>query len=264
MSDNEITPGIGHNVPPTPSVATQGEMQAFLEAGLSGLMTRRSEVSDGLDELPVEIGDDDEAQIVIENLGMADKFCTTAEEARKEITRPYLDTQRYVKSWFDALVHPVQLRRQRVRLTLTAYQQKVAAAERQRREAEARIAEAEAKRKADEAAAALREQQNAADVEAKMAQAAKAAAEADRATSDAAGTQADMSRARGVYGSVASLRTVWKWRVTDRNAVPREFMMIDEAKVREAARERDPDSKKPTAVIPGIEWYAEAVSQVRR
>jgi len=47
-----------------------------------------------------------------------------------------------------------------------------------------------------------------------------------------------------------SMRTIWKWKVVDEMAIPREYLMIDEKKLNEAAR-----TLKEQASVPGVEFY---------
>ena len=55
-------------------------------------------------------------------------------------------------------------------------------------------------------------------------------------------------------GTGVTIRTVWKFRIVDASAVPREWLMVDEVKVGRAVRE-----SKGATVIPGIENYSEKV-----
>lgn len=55
-----------------------------------------------------------------------------------------------------------------------------------------------------------------------------------------------------------STRIVWKWRVVDAGAVPREYLCVDAAKLDAAVREA-----KEGVKIPGIEVYREDIMAVR-
>lgn len=55
-----------------------------------------------------------------------------------------------------------------------------------------------------------------------------------------------------------SLRQVWTFEIMDPNAVPREYLLIDEQKIRAIAR-----AMKDQARIPGIRFYAEATVSTR-
>jgi hypothetical protein len=52
-------------------------------------------------------------------------------------------------------------------------------------------------------------------------------------------------------------RVVWKWRVKDLAAVPRDYMVLDEKLLNEIARTR-----KDQAAVPGIEFYADTTTSV--
>lgn len=123
-----------------------------------------------------------------------------------------------------------------------------------RREVE-RIA-AEARRKAEEEAKA----------------AAEAAAKAE--TIDAAfeaEQKAEMARTvaqtvkppeiRSAYGHLAGTRKSWSYRVTDLNAVPRQFLMLNDAAVKAAIKARPKD--QPPAPVPGIEFIEVETTVVR-
>ncbi len=56
----------------------------------------------------------------------------------------------------------------------------------------------------------------------------------------------------------ASKRLLYKWRVKDMDAVPREYLMLDEKKLGEVAR-----AAKGEAEIPGIEFYTEEILTAR-
>jgi hypothetical protein len=54
-----------------------------------------------------------------------------------------------------------------------------------------------------------------------------------------------------------SKRTVWKFRITDEAAVPREFLLVDEKRIGQIVRAMKGETK-----IPGIEAYPETVLAV--
>jgi hypothetical protein len=55
-----------------------------------------------------------------------------------------------------------------------------------------------------------------------------------------------------------STRVMWRWRVVDAAAVPREYLCVDAAKVEALVKEH-----KEGAKIPGIEVYREEIMAVR-
>lgn len=91
-------------------------------------------------------------------------------------------------------------------------------------------------------------------------------AEAARRAAEAAEAEAEMTpdipiiatapTAPAVQG--ASVRTVWRWRVVDISAVPREYMLIDERKIGALVK-----NLKAKHGIPGIEAFEESVVAVR-
>jgi hypothetical protein len=59
------------------------------------------------------------------------------------------------------------------------------------------------------------------------------------------------------------VRTSWRWEVADINAVPREYLTVDEGAIKEAVRLNRDESGKPTITIPGIRFVAEHKMAVR-
>jgi len=87
---------------------------------------------------------------------------------------------------------------------------------------------------------------------------AAAAQTAQEATAALAAAPAPAAMPQGV-----SMRTVWRWRVTDAQAVPREFCSPDAARIDAELRGALKDNEAPPE-IPGVEFFQEAQMAVRR
>lgn len=119
-----------------------------------------------------------------------------------------------------------------------------------------------AQRKADEAARKAREEAEAqalalAEKAREVAgdEAAEAIIEQGIKTAEAETKAANKGPARGGTAS-ASVRKVWKWKITDASQVPREFLTVDSVLVNEAVRRGERE-------IPGIEIYQENEVAIR-
>jgi hypothetical protein len=253
------------NAPLPPSPLTPEQVVAWLDYELSPLLARRAEVIEQLNDIIAKhpMVEDDETQgICAESLRLATTLTAASEARRQEQKKPFLEAGRAVDSWQKRYLVPLETAAKPVSTVMLAY------ADRKEREARARAA-AEAKAAREAAAEAERkaeEQRKAAlfsdEAEKAEEEAQKALAAARQAEQQAQGRPADFTRARGDYGAVASVRQTWGWEVEDAAKVPRRFMTIDPAKIREAARPRDA-SGKPTTVIPGIRWVAQRSIGVR-
>jgi hypothetical protein len=74
---------------------------------------------------------------------------------------------------------------------------------------------------------------------------------------------AELSRVRGDYGSVASITVVWTYEVIDIGEVRPELLTVNDAKIKEIMKRRDPVTGRPLANEPGIAWVAERRLGVR-
>jgi hypothetical protein len=64
----------------------------------------------------------------------------------------------------------------------------------------------------------------------------------------------DKEPIRSAYGARASLKETWGYEVEDIAKVPMGFHMIDDRLVRAVMADRDPKTKMPRQIIPGIRW----------
>ncbi len=294
---------IGANNPPSPiEIIRTGLAETHAD-----LIARAKALAGMADRLPTSCDDADTASKLTE----AVKSCTAAvsalEAARKVEKQPHLDAGKAVDAFFANQTLPVDGVKQRMGALLTAYQKKLEAIERDRREKEAaeqrriaREAEAAAReaariareaREAEEArqreaAAIIEKQQGEARRKAQAEEDARRAAEqarldAEKAEADhareAARTEreaareaqeaanakpAEMTQARSDLGAVASLRTVWTFTVENPADVPREYLAVDQAKIRAAIKAATKDGRCKLK-IPGVKIVAESNTVVR-
>jgi hypothetical protein len=195
------------------------------------------------------------------------------EETRTSITGPMNAALKRVNDFFRAPTErlttiertiKVQLvqfadEQERIRREEQRKADEIARKERERLEAQAREAERKAREKADadrraaEAAAAAGRAEEAAKFAARAAAIEeKAAAKADDLALRAATTVApvivrDPPKVAGV-----STREVWKFDITDASQIPREYLVVDEARIRKVVQ-----ALKGDARIPGVRIYPE-------
>lgn len=120
--------------------------------------------------------------------------------------------------------------------------------------------DAEAKRQAD-AAATIKAQEDQAAAAKQTARDAKQ--DANVAKEGATAKAADLSRNRSTAGSVASLKTDWKFEVVKDELVPRQFLKVDETAIRIAVRAATTDDGKNRLKIPGVKIFPVEGSVVR-
>ncbi len=250
------TPAIGDNQPPPPQPLSPPEIYTYLEYAAATVLERLTQVMAVLRaDAEVPITDDDILGAVAEHAKAATALERAFEALRKETKEPFLDGGRAVDGWFLTRVEPLKALRSRVDANSLTYLNT------KRRAAEAKAAE-EARKAREELADAERKAREAASLDpfaddAPFAALAEAQEHADKAAAAAEAKPADATRTYSDAGVATSIKRRWSWRVANFAAVPREFLTVDAAKVRAAMSERDQNSGKPTAVIPGIEWMAE-------
>lgn len=159
------------------------------------------------------------------------------EDERLAMTRPIDDSKARVKAFFDKLKAKPLAIVDKINQALNDY-------DRRQREA---------------AAAAQREAQEAADRERRLAEARAARAVERGEFERAAELQASVAQVvtpevRAAIPDVkgAAVRQVWKFRVTDPDAIPRKYMMPNETMIGGTVR-----VEKDKTAIPGIEVYME-------
>lgn len=195
------------------------------------------------------------------------------DDLRKSITRPIDAAKKAVMDFFREPEEKLARAESGIKRAMTGFQ---AEEDRRRREEQARADEAARKERArlqaiaDETARKAREQAEAQRRAAEEAAAAGRAAEAQRLAAAAARTEekaaakagAFESRAAAVVAPVISreppkvigvqTREVWKFEVMDSDLVPRQFLSVDEAKIRKVVGALKGDTR-----IEGVRIWSE-------
>lgn len=219
---NAVDPKMGHNNPPSDVEI----LRDTLAAQNADILSRRDELLAACGRIPA-ITSDDIAGKVGDHVKLMTSCMKSADTKRVATKEPYLSAGRTVDGFFKGITDPLETAKKQVERNLTAYLQEKAAAERRRREEDARIAREEADRIAAEAAAAAAQVQTEADLGNAIAaedSATTAQAEAAKAQKEADAKAADMSRTRGDYGAVSSLRTTWEFSDLNRDTLDLEAL----------------------------------------
>jgi uncharacterized protein YhaN len=249
---------LGHNRPPEEIELLRDKLAETHRP----LIDRGQELVDMKDRLPASCDDEDTAARLADAVKACTAYTKNADAARVSAKEPFLASGRAVDGFFKALSDPVDRVKQAAGALLTAYQRRVADEERRRREAIA----AEERRLAREAEQKAREAKKAGDeAEAKRlrdeAQAQRALAQVAR--EEAQVKAAELTRNRSTIGSVASLRTTWEFTVEDPQAVPREFLSVNDAAIRVAIRSAITKDNRCGLKIAGVKIFEKTESIVR-
>lgn len=208
---------IGHNNPPNDAEI----LRETLEANNSDLIKRAEDLIAAADRAPDSIEDDETKAKITDFLGSIAK-CEKAFEGRRVSEKePYLTLGRVVDGFFKTKVEALNAARKKVKPALDARLLWEREQERKRLEAEA----AERKRLADEQAAAAAAAEAAkmnVTAQEQLDKAVQTEAQANRLEQKAAGKIGITSR--GTEGASASLRSVWKGEMVDRNALDLEAL----------------------------------------
>lgn len=264
MSDVEVLPpadedprfGRGGNNPPSlldlPDRATllnAAVMADQFDLDYAAHYLRRDELLAGIERFFAEtkkITTEGEQARAADFAGQLKLFAADVEADRAREARPILDAQAVIQKKFKReildLILPAAAD---IEKKMKPFAEAKAAERRRQLDQEAREAAAAAKKATEEAEASLRPSQLEKAVE--LAQASEAA---DQRLVRA--TTAGLGRSRGNYGSVATLRTSFVSEVVDLAAVPREWMMLDQAKVDGAIANGVRDGADGTPAIPGL------------
>jgi hypothetical protein len=265
-TEDAPSPPIGHNAPP-PAPLTPDEVTRYLDFALTALLARRTEVVAALTSSAAAyktIEDDDTLGRVAENVRMANVLMRAAKARFKTEKDPFLNGGRAVDRWFKAFDAPIEAARVPVQTLMNAYGDKVEADRRALAETAQRAADARAAAAATAAADLMARTKPPVEHVLNQAfdHAAEAAKQAETAAEWANARPAEFTRTVGIYGATTSMRQNWKWRVTDEALIPREYLMPNPVAIVAAGKERDA-AGRPTAVIPGVEFYAEKSMGVR-
>lgn len=239
---------IGGNEPPSPIEALQDD----LRGRYGKLSNRQVELLAMEQRLPIKIENDAFADKIAEAIKQCKVFTVHAETNRKTEKEPFLSLERAVDGFFKRLSDPVEQLRQKLLRLHTAYATTKADAERRRLEAEAEKARKQAER-------------DAANVKGeKTLERAVQSEEAAQAASAAAQVKpADLARARTTSGVLSTIRKTWEFEVVSADAVPREYLTVDMAAIRNAVRAATDKHGDCNLDIPGVKIFPREASVVR-
>lgn len=185
----------------------------------------------------IVIGTAEQYNVAADYLKSIKGMLNQIENARTRITKPINESLREVNKQAKEASAPLETAEQQIKRAMIGY---TTEQDRLRREEQ---------RKADENARKEQERLNA--------QAAKAAAagkveKAEQLQERAATVVAPVIQREAPKVSGVSMRTAWLFEVTDPAAVPREYLMVDEVKVRKVV-----GALQGATNIPGIRVYSE-------
>jgi hypothetical protein len=236
------SPGIGHNRPPEPVDPIVG-FNARLAEGHADLVTRFRDLELACGRVPDPIESEEDAGTATDFIAQCQAHIKQAEAAHKQEKGLFLKAGRAVDAFFKRRCDTLNAALAPVVLRLKAYRDALARAEAARHETARRAATEVARCAAAEAdehrAAAERLVGEAQSLEGRR-RAAEALRLAEEAAARAAvaGEQAtavlEPTRIRGDYGATAFVRRSWSFEVVDLDRVPRDYMSLDVAVVREA------------------------------
>lgn len=179
----------------------------------------------------VESAEDlDEAGAILTKVAHARK---EIDRLRKESTKPHRDEVASINESFGELASPLAGIEEALKAQVVAFQR----AEEERVEAERRRLEANAKRRQ------TREDKRAEE-------------QGREAAQHEAPEIPDAPASRDVIGGQVQTRKVWKMEVVDEDAVPREYLMVDEPLIRKAV-------KDGVREIPGVRIFEDRIAAVR-
>ena len=255
MDQSQRPPGLGHNVSPAMELPAPEALYEAWSREHAALLGRRDQLLAAMERFEgahgAGIADEGTAARAADFVLLLEREAGNVEAARKRIKAPLLAVGRALdrllkKETSDRLAAAAA----KVKAMLGEYQARKIAAERARLEQQAMAARQAADAAAASAAGsgdpASREQAISLD---RVAQRAELAA--------TEGIMA-LARTRGASGTVAELREEWTYEVVDIALVPRQWLTIDDRKVRAAIR--GPGGLRG---IDGLRIYAVPTASVR-
>lgn len=177
----------------------------------------------------VAVSNDDEQDRATSLLSLVKQMANKAEAERKSLVGPLNGVVKALNERFGAaFITPLSAAEANIKAKLGGYMHSK------------RLA-------AEEVARKERERQEKMEAEGR----AKAASNAEARAVVAENVAATATTARGSYGGTASLRDFWRFEIRDFEAIPREWLVIDEAAVNRAIRRAD----SPIRQLPGLRIY---------
>jgi hypothetical protein len=209
--------------------------------------------------LGLKVGTDQECKAAESAVKTVKALVNQVEARRKDLVKPLKDRAKVIDQYAAKISEPLENAEKHLKIELAAWSQviedrrreEIRKAEEQRRKQEA-IArkEAEAAREEAEAVALFAPD----DGSAERARAEAAAAESRRQDEIARAHAQNVTNIDSM--KVAGAKKVWKHSVVDPNLVPREYLVVDETKIRAAIRDGARE-------IPGVTIFQETQIAVR-
>ena len=258
-------PGPGHNQPPEPIDPGEG-LDRQLAARHADLVARFRDLELGCARVPDPVESDDDAARLTDFIAQCQAHIKRAEAAHKTEKAPFLKAGRVVDGFFKRRCEQLLSALAPAIARLKSYRDEVARIERQlheqaQREAAelARQAMAEAEEHRDLAERLAREGKSIEDRlwAADELRLAEDAAQLAHMASSQAKASLKPTRLHGDYGSTAYVGRSWTFEVADLDRVPREYMSLDVAVVRDAI------TRSGVRKIPGLRIFQTEALRVR-
>jgi hypothetical protein len=258
-------PGPGHNQPPEPIDPSEG-LDRQLSARHADLVARFRDLELRCARVPDPVESDEDAARLTDFIAQCQAHIKRAEAAHKTEKAPFLKAGRLVDGFFKRRCEQLLSALAPAIARLKSYRDEVARIERQRHEqaqraaAElARQAMAEAEEHRDLAERLAREGKSIEDrlQAADELRLAEEAAQLAHMASSQAKASLKPTRLHGDYGSTAYVSHSWAFEVIDLDRVPREYMSLDVAVVRDAI------TRNGVREIPGLRIFQTEALRVR-
>ena len=256
MQAQQPQPGQGHNIEGVAlAVPDAAALSALWARDHAALLARRDQLLEAFSRFEAAHGDgiksDEVAGRAADFSRLLAREAGAAEAVRKKLKAPLLGASRAFDRFFKAdLSDRLAAAAAQVEALLGAWQRAKLAAERQFREAAAQAAREAADRLAAEAM-----QSGDAGL---MQRARQADDAAQRAEIGVQAGLASVARTAGEGGAVARLKSFWTYEVVDIAQVPREWLTVDDRKLRAAIRGDD-----GLRDIPGLRIYDDPKTVIR-
>jgi len=218
-------------------------------------------LEDKLTNMP-NVQTDEEAEVVSEYRAQFRSKAKELDKERLQMTEGARATVSMVNDKYRAIIDRAQRCTQLADNKLLPYMQererKRQAEERKRREAEAEERRvAEEARKAEEEANRIATETQDAEALKEAEDKVKSAREGLDALKRTPVPKPEKKAVTGVLGSSTGMRKVWKYRISDFDKVPEEYLVPPEERLNKGALNRIAKADQENAHVPGIEFYFE-------
>lgn len=245
---SEAAAVMGHNQPPLDETLQMildnvEDLENAIDTGLGGAPTlkRINDLVAAKARIPAKIETQEQAEAITTFTKQLSNIMKAIEDGRKKIKAPALDLGKRIDARAAALKAPLLEAEKTARKVLTEYLEEKDRQEREQRRLEQERLAAEAAKRAEEART---------DDELNDAIA------AEERLAAASSAPVEKTHVRNSYGNHAGLRKTWEFDLTDLSLVPREYLVLDEKKVKAAI-------KDGVRTIPGLNIFEKSSVSVR-